>query len=49
MIVIVFLGLALLSGGIPSAINAAADIQKDYIGVLCDSYYRYTEICDNLK
>ena len=48
MIAIVILGLALLSGGIPSAINAA-DVQKDYIGVFCDGYYRYTEICDNLK
>ena len=48
MIAIVILGLALLSGGIPSAINAA-DIQKDYIDDYCEDYYRVTETCGKLK
>ena len=50
MIAIVILGLALPSGGIPSAINAA-DVQKDYIDYYCKGYYRiyFIETCDKFK
>ena len=50
IVVIVILALALLSGGIPSAVNAA-DVQKDYIDVFCKGYYNIynTELCDDLK
>ena len=53
MIVTIILLLALLSGGIPSAANAA-DVQRDYIDDLCEEDTQFIiqipdRVCDDLK
>ena len=47
----IFLALGLISGGIPSAVNAA-DVQEDYIDLFrCeedDTFSGFEDLCDDL-